>query len=151
MKPNLIIGLGNPLLGDDGIGCHVVDRLAADPALLRDTDVLWGGTDLLRYAGQMKGRRRVIFVDAMLDGPEPGSISVFEDPLLELEDSRQHAHHLSLVQAIELLRIASPSLRAVRFTLIAIGVESANIGTELSPPLAAQMLETLQFVRQELS
>ena len=150
MKPNLVIGLGNPLLGDEGIGCCVADRLAADPRLPDDTDVLCGGTDLLRYADQMKGRRRVILVDAMLDASEPGSVSVLEDPFPELEDSRQHAHHLSLVQAVQLLRIASPSLQAVRFTLVAVAIESANINSELSPPLAAKMPEVLQRVRREL-
>ena len=150
MKPNVVIGLGNPIFGDDGIGYHVAGCLADDPGQPEDTDILQGGTDLLRLEDQMKGRQRVVLVDSMLDSQEPGSVSVFQEPLDELEDMRQNAHHLSLVQAIKLLRIASPALQGLRFTLIAVAVESVNATPELSPPLAAKLPEIVRIVRQEL-
>ncbi|HYW47108.1 MAG TPA: hydrogenase maturation protease [Bryobacteraceae bacterium] len=134
MKPLLLIGLGNPLMGDDGIGCHVAGRLAGDPRLPERVEVISGGTDLLRYAGLMEGRSRVFIADAIHDDAEPGAVSVFEDALPGLGERQEHAHHLSAVQAIGLLRILMP----VRFTLLAISISSAAMERGLSPALDAQ-------------
>jgi Ni,Fe-hydrogenase maturation factor len=46
MKPLLIVGLGNPLMGDDGVGAVLAESLAGHT----DADLLIGGTDLLRCA-----------------------------------------------------------------------------------------------------
>ena len=151
MKPNLVVGLGNPLMGDEGMGWHVIDQLTSDPRLPEDTDLLWGGTDLLACAEQMEGRRRIILVDALLDTTPVGSITVFGGGLLGLDDRQEHIHHLSLTQALHLLQITSPSLRTVRFSLIAVSVDSVRMQSKLSPALAARMPQILNRVLQELA
>jgi len=150
MKSQLVIGLGNTLMGDEGIGLRVAECLASDPRLPADTDVLCAGTDLLRYADRMEGRRRILLIDALLGGSEPGSVEFFADPLSGLEERRPHAHHFSLPETIHLLRIASPSLDPVRFTLLAVVVASANIRCELSPALGAKVPDILDRVLGEL-
>ena len=139
MRPILIIGLGNPAMGDEGIGWHVSNRLAADPRLPEDAEVLWAGVDLLAFADRMTGRKQVTLLDAMLDTSEPGTVRVFEDDFTELENRQPSVHQLSAVEAIQLLRIVDPSLCAVRFKLIAISIESAEMQSELSPALAARI------------
>jgi hydrogenase maturation protease len=142
-------------MGDEGIGWHVVDRLARDPRLPKDTDLIWCGTDLLACADQVEGRNRVILVDAMLDASQVGSVLVFrggeKDGLRGLEDRQGHVHHLSLTQAIHLLRIASPYFETARLRLIAICIDSARIQPELSPMLASRMPEILDRVLRELA
>ncbi|MGD0498460.1 MAG: hydrogenase maturation protease [Bryobacteraceae bacterium] len=128
MKPLLAIGLGNTLMGDDGVGCAVADRLAADPRLPDDVEVICGGTDLLRYAEAIEGRRRVVVVDAVQDGAEPGTVSVIGDA----DDRQEHAHYLSVGQAIKLLQMTTPA----RFTLLGVSVESVTVGEGLSPAVA---------------
>ena len=150
MTPDLVIGLGNPLMGDDGIGWHVARRLAADPRLPPDTEVLDGGTDLLRCAGQMEGRRRVVCIDALLGDSEPGRLLVYRDGLAELETGRRTAHHLCVPEIIELLTEVSPALRETRFTLIAIAIQSADAGPELSAALAAKIPDLVDGVLDEL-
>ena len=155
MKPHLVIGLGNRLMGDEGIGWHVIDRLARDPRRPRDTELLWCGTDFLACVDQVEGRSRITLVDAILDASQVGSVVVFRDGegggLRGLEDRQGHVHHLSLIQAIRLLRIASPSFATARFSLIAICVDSARMQTELSPMLAAGIPEILDRILQELA
>lgn len=150
MKPNLVIGLGNPLMGDDGIGCRVAELLSADRRLPPDTEILSGGTDLLRHAPRMEGRRRIILVDALLSASDPGTIAVYRNEFGELEGPEQNAHHLSIPGSIALLRAVSPSLAAVRFTLIAVAVASAGIRSELSPALEARLPAILDRVLDEL-
>src|ERR1019366_24012 len=61
MKPLLISGRGNPLRGDDGVGALLAESLGGRA----DADVLIGGTDLLRCAGEIEGRQRVILIDSV--------------------------------------------------------------------------------------
>lgn len=147
-RPKLVIGLGNPLMGDEGVGWHAVQALA--PCLPPDTEALWGGTDLLRLAGAIEGRTRVILVDALLDPGEPGVVSVFHG-LAGLDEHTGHAHHLSLAESLRLLRLDSPALDSTRFTLVAISVASSSFGAELSPPLAAALPQAVDCVLRELA
>jgi Ni,Fe-hydrogenase maturation factor len=170
MKPLLVIGLGNRLMGDEGIGWHVADRLAGDPRLPEPVEVLRGGTDLLRYAGEMEGRNRVILIDAIDDGCAPGSVTVFDGPLAgrhcasgaadcwkaritrsqrvtgedfrRLEDHQEHAHHLSVIQAVELLQLMVPA----RFTLLGIAISSAKMEERLSPLMDARLAAIVEQV-----
>jgi hydrogenase maturation protease len=139
-------------MGDEGVGGHIIDRLAGDPRLPEDTELLWGGTDLLACAGQIEGRSRITLIDALLDPSQVGRVEVFGDgdELRGLEDRQWHVHHLSLTQVIQLLWIASPSFRKPRLRLLAVCVDSARMQPELSPALAARMPQILECVLQKL-
>jgi len=145
MKPVLVIALGNPLMGDEGIGWHVAGRLAADPRLPPRVEVVWGGTDLLRLADRMAGRSRVILIDALLDGSKPGDVTVF-DSLAGLDPRQEHAHHLSVVEAVQLLSMVAP----VPFTLLAISVSSVEMRPDLSAELAARLPAIIDRVLEKL-
>jgi Ni,Fe-hydrogenase maturation factor len=91
-------------------------------------------------------------VDALLEPSQVGSVAVFRDGnwMRGVEDQQYHVHHLSLTQAIHLLRIVSPSFATARLSLIAICIDSARMQLELSPPLAEKMPQILERVFQEL-
>lgn len=146
MKPVLAIGLGNPLMGDEGIGWHVAERLAGDPRLPEYVEVLCGGTDLLRCAGEIEGRSRAVLLDAIEDGSAPGRVTVFDQDFRGLEDYQENVHHLSVVEAVKLLRLVSP----VRIALLGISISSASLGPALSPSMAARMPAILRQVLENL-
>jgi len=151
MKPLLAIGLGNPLMGDDGVGCVVADRLASDPRLPPCAEVICGGSDLLRYAGQMEGRSRVVVIDALQTDTEPGSVLLFEGARSgpdgpQFEERQDQAHHLSAIQAMKLLEM----IQSVSCTLFGISISSAAVGTGLSPRVEARLPEILERVLLEL-
>jgi hydrogenase maturation protease len=143
MKPRLAIGLGNPLMGDDGIGWHVAGRLAADPRLPADVEAIPGGTDLLGCAARIEGRQRVVVIDAIADDAEPGSVSVVNG---DLDERQEHAHHLSVAQAVKLLGM----ITSARFTVLGVSVGTASLGEELSPALAARLPAIVDRVLEEL-
>jgi hydrogenase maturation protease len=151
VKPHLVIGLGNPLMGDEGVGCLLAERLASEPRLPADIEVFDGGTDLLACADRMRGRTRVTLLDALLDPSEPGAVRSFEGDFSALETGQPGAHALSAVAALQLLQAAYPELRDVRFKLIAVAIGSASIAPHLSPPLAAKLPELLDHVLRNLS
>jgi len=150
VKPHLVIGLGNPLMGDEGVALHLLGALRQDPRLPEDVEVLWGGVDLLACADKMIGRTRVTLLDALLDPSQPGTLCIFDGDFSALETRQPSAHQLSAVGAIELLRIAEPSLRDARFKLLAVAVSSAEVRTEISPALAEKLPQLLDQVLKAL-
>jgi hydrogenase maturation protease len=147
MKPVLVIGLGNPLMGDDGVGWAVAERLANDPRLPESVEVICGGTDLLRYARQIESRSAVLVLDAIQGAAEPGTISVFADGAPELDETQEHAHHLSAIQAIRLLQMTMP----VSFLLLCVSISGGSLVAGLSPELAARLPAVTDRVLQELA
>jgi hydrogenase maturation protease len=142
----LVLGLGNPMAGDDGIGGHIVRRLRDHPGLPPDTDVLEGGTDLLRMAHELDDRPWVILVDALLDPAEPGTLARFDGALAELDDRGGGVHHLSPIQALRLLRCLYPPLRSVPVTFLAVTIADVGISHELSPALAERLDDLVEHV-----
>lgn len=147
MKPVLILGLGNPLMSDDGVGIRAAELLAADPELTRHADVIAGGADLFRHMDQFAGRRRVILIDAAEGAGEPGGISVVED----IPDGKrpESAHALSAPDALDLMRRLMPELAATRFTWVLVNIRSAGARAGLSPEIAAALPGVAEVARRE--
>ncbi len=132
----LVLGLGNPLLRDDGIGLHVARELekqfADDPAVEVGEDY-WGG---LRLMERMIGYDRVIIIDAILAGGEPGTIHLLTPDDIPTQRSAS-VHDVNLPTALEFGRHAGASLpTASDITLI--GIEAGDVQTfdeTLSPAL----------------
>ena len=137
-------------MGDEGVGSVLAERLASDPRLPEDVEVIEGGTDLLACADRMIGRTRVTLLDAILDPTETGAVRVFEDDFSSLETHQPGAHALSVVASLQLLRIAEPGLREVRFKLITVAIDSASLSTSLSPALTAEVPRLLDRTLLEI-
>jgi hydrogenase maturation protease len=135
--PVLVIGLGNPLAGDDGVGWHVVEELERRH-LPADIELIRGGTDLLALQSQFEGRRHVILVDALLGTGNVGDV-VVTDNADELDDRQGGAHQLSAVQALALMRAVVPAIRATRVTWITVEIGAVKPGAVLSPALRAAL------------
>ncbi len=132
----LVLGLGNPLLRDDGIGLHVareLEKLFADDPAVEVGEDYWGG---LRLMERMIGYDRVIIIDAILTGGEPGTIHLLTPDDIPTQRSAS-VHDVNLPTALEFGRHAGASLpTASDITLI--GIEAGDVQTfdeTLSPAL----------------
>ncbi len=99
----LVVGLGNPILGDDGVGWRVAEGLR--PALAgRDVDVACLSLGGLALVEHLAGYRRAIIVDAMTTGAAPGTLH--DVPAADLAGARHtaSAHDLGLTAALDLGR-----------------------------------------------
>jgi hydrogenase maturation protease len=143
----LVLGLGNPLLRDDGIGLHVARELekqfADDPAVEVGEDY-WGG---LRLMERMIGYDRVIIIDAILAGGEPGTIHLLTPDDIPTQRSAS-VHDVNLPTALEFGRHAGASLpTASDITLI--GIEAGDVQTfdeTLSPALKLSVPHAVDHV-----
>ena len=145
----LIVGVGNPLLGDEGIGLHAIRNLSQLP-IPPDVDILDCGCDLLHLLSYIDEPKKIIILDAIRAGGKPGRIYRFEFSELEtVETKTGSAHQLQTVDALRLLRKVCPRLS--RCEIIVIGVEPKVM--ELSGDLSVEVRESIadltQLVREE--
>lgn len=135
MPKVLVLGIGNPLHGDDGVGPRVVRDLARRTRLPQ-VDFLDGGTGGPHLVGYLAGYAHLLVMDAMDAGLEPGTVW-----RLASEDLRRPGPALSLHQAglADLLAVAR-LLGCLPATVI-FGVQVGRLewGTQLSPAVAARL------------
>lgn len=143
----LIIGIGNALLGDEGLGVHVARKLLEQKALPTQVEVLEAGTALLDFLPEMARYSRVILVDAVRAGREPGTLYRAElvcDSGLELgSNPLLSLHEWGLCET--LLVAERLGLLPRRLTLVGAEPESIAPRLELSPVLgrAAEQIVSL--------
>jgi hydrogenase maturation protease len=123
----LVIGVGNPLLADDGVGPAVARALRsvlAERSEVRIEEEYRGG---LRLMERMIGFERVIVVDAMLGGTEPGTIRRLTPAAL----AARHVngpHDAGLAEALEIGRAIGAPLPP-EGQLFIVAVEAADVGS----------------------
>ena len=141
-----VLGIGNTLLRDDGIGCHVTNALAEIP--LPDVQIIDAGTCPDVWTS-IEDTDKLIIVDAVGGGGMPGQIYRFhlEDLTLE-QKSLLSMHDMSLVDNLMLVQ-----LRHNIGETVIIGVEPKDIdwGLELSPELQGKMSQIIDTVLSELN
>ena len=143
----LVLGLGNPILGDDAIGLVVAEglreRLADDPTVEIDVDFCGG----LRLMERIVGYDDVVIIDAICSGEQlPGSVVLLEPGDLPTLHSSS-SHDVSLPTA---LRLASDmGLQPPQVHIVAIAIKAAStldFREELSPAVADAVPAAVQAV-----
>jgi hydrogenase maturation protease len=123
----LILGLGNPLIGDDSVGLRVVEELKTRLADRTDVEVsedYWGG---LRLMERLIGFDRAVVVDAIQTGAAPGTIHRLTPDGIPTQRSAS-AHDVNLSTALEFGRQAGAKLPDNRDILL-IGIEAEDVLT----------------------
>jgi len=147
-----VLGLGNPILTDDGVGIYVVRALAGqlDQPDVEVAEASLGGLRLLDMA---VGYDRLILVDAIQDGGWPGQIYRLGPNDLRPSLHAASSHDLSLPAALELgrrLGLTLPDDEAI--TIVAVEVEDVmTFGEVCTPQVQAAIPQALQMVLEVLS
>ena len=145
-----VLGIGNALLRDEGIGCHVTHALEEIP--LPDVQIIDGGTcpDVLQF---LEDTDKLIIVDAVKGGGTPGQIYRFhlEDITLEQKPFLS-LHDVGLMESFMLMQLYHPDFIGINEAVI-IGVEPKEInwGLELSPELQGKMPQIIDTILAELN
>ncbi len=128
----LILGVGNPLRGDDGVGVLAVQQIATRPDLPAGVDVLDGGTAGLGLIPVLEQYRRVILVDAVQMGEQPGTVRRFawDDVRLRERERALSLHQSDLNEALAL----AEALCCMPPVLIVYGVQPQH--TDWDQPLS---------------
>jgi len=150
VKHTLILGLGNPLLGDEGIGVRVVEELQG-LKLPEGVDVAEGGTAGLGLIGLMEGYQRVIIVDAADMGCSPGCVVRFtpSEAQFKIAKAPLSLHQIGLGEMLAL----ADTLETAPDELVIIGVQPKRVeaGAGLSPEVEGAIPQVIKFVLDELN
>lgn len=148
----LVLAIGNPLRGDDGVGAAVLEHLT-QISLPSNVTLLDGGTAGFEIVLLMQGYTQVIVIDAADMGLEPGTWRYFEASLVQSQSRdlylRGTLHYAGLAEALSLgeaLGVLPPDIRVF-------GVQPEEIGWEpgLSEPVQAAIPTVAEAILEELS
>ena len=143
----VILGVGNELMRDDGVGVHVVRRLREEWHDDR-VELIEAGTAVVEAIDLVPSGAKVVVVDAASGGGAPGS--TYRWRLDDVASERVVSlHETSLPEAFAVARLGGSRLGGV----LIVGVEPAvvEVGTELSPALTERLPAVLETVQAEVA
>lgn len=132
-KPVLILGIGNYLMGDEGLGVHLANQLKAevDPGL---ADVLDGGTAGFQLMEYLESYPNIILIDATLDGKPAGTIQRIKPRFSKDFPSAMSTHEIGLKDLVEGLYLLG---KLPNIDLFIVSIEKVQpLSTELSPEVS---------------
>lgn len=146
----VVLGVGNILLKDEGVGVRVIEKLQGQYTLPENVRVVDGGTQGLWLLSTIQEADHLIVVDAVLGGDEPGTIyRLTKDDLPKGLRVKQSAHDSDLVEALNLCAL----LEAEPKSVVVVGIEPADIqpfGVDLTEKIAVKVDELVLRVLDEL-
>ena len=148
-KRILVLGVGNILLRDEGVGVRVVERLQADYSFSPNVSLLDGGTLGIKLMEAISSSDVLIVVDAVLNGQPPGTFY----RLTGEEVRKSVAFKYSLHQTDLLETLACCELVGNRPETVVLGIEPEDYSPwsdELTPTVKNRVPELAQVVLEEI-
>lgn len=144
----LVMGVGNYLMGDEGIGVHIIQRMAMMD-LPDQVDILDGGTGGFVLLNCFDAYPVVIFIDATMDGKQPGTVSLTRPRFASDFPSALSVHDVGLKDMVEAMFLSGhvPDLY-----LVTISIDHIEpMCTELSPAVEAAVEVAVNEILQTIN
>jgi len=144
----LILGIGNLLLKDEGVGVHVVERLK-EIQLPENVEVLDGGTAGFDLVDLIEGRKKLIVIDAVNAGEKPGTIYRLTEENLDIKPKAICSfHEIDFLDALHMSLVMNSRPEEI----VVIGIEPKDMsgGLELSPEIEERIPRIIEIVMKEL-
>ena len=127
----VLVAIGQAMAGDDGVGLVVARELARRGMTVRES------TDASVLLSLLEEGRRVVLIDAVVGGGEPGDVLRLESGALDSGAQPLSSHGVGVAQAIELARVLYGDSAASSVSIVGIVIERPEgLGGELSPRVA---------------
>ncbi len=150
MTPVLIAGVGNVLLGDDGVGPYLINLLNARYSFGPDVEIEDFGTPALDFIDNIVGREALIVIDSVDNGAAPGTVTLYrkEDIVRNAPSVRMDPHSPALVESLLTADLFGGSPTDV--VLVGITGTSYKAGCELSTGVERAVDDAIAAVLNEL-
>jgi len=140
----LILGVGNLLMNDEGIGIQVVQYLEKEG--VSGADIMDGGTGGFHLLGFIQSYQTIVFVDASLDDFPAGTVRVLHPQFAKDFPKQLSAHEIGLKDLIDSTFLLG---QKPEFHLVAISVKDfQEMGMDLSPDVEAAIPEAVIKIRE---
>ncbi len=149
MSDTLVLGLGNPLMGDDGLGPAVIARLSAEWSFPADVSLVDGGTAGLGLLPLIEGAKRVLFVDAIdANRPVGDPITLAGDDLPRHFAMRLSPHEIDLRDVLALADLTGT--RPAEMRALGLQPDRLAVGLGLSPAVQDGLPSLIRSVVHQL-
>jgi hydrogenase maturation protease len=149
-KDIVVLGLGNPLMADEGIGVEILLRLSQRAGKFPAVEFVDAGTAGLSLLHKLSCRRKAVLIDCCAMGSSPGSIAMFRPEEVDSVKRLSHfsLHEVDILHVIELAR----RLGDCPGEILIFGVEPAAIEAKqsLSAVLAERLDSYVELVAGQL-
>jgi hydrogenase maturation protease len=145
----VVLGVGNILLSDEGIGVRVIEKLQRDFDIPDNVVVIDGGTTGMEMLDDLSRSEHVIIIDAVRSGSAPATIVKLTDEQIPVFfRTKLSPHQIGLSDVLATLELIGEQPKAVSV----IGIEPATLetGMSLSPQVSAQLPSLVEMVAAEL-
>ena len=146
----LVLGIGNILLSDEGVGVHVINRLQETFAIPDGIEIIDGGTMGLDLMPYFEGKTDVVVVDAICsDGEKPGTIRRFSgSDVMTMLGERISPHQIGLSDLLACTAVDTQLHENI--VLLGIVPESLDTSLDLTPTIQAKVDDLVLLLRDEL-
>ena len=143
----LVLGIGNILMGDEGVGVHVVRHLEKEdvPA---GVELLDGGTGSFLLLDPMQLARKVILIDATLDANPPGTVRRLAPRFSTDYPRTLAAHDIGLKDLLDAFYLLGHNVDVVLFAVSIAPLQELEL--DMSPELVAQVPKIAAMVKDEI-
>jgi len=146
----VVIGVGNLLLRDEGVGIHAVRELPKR-TLPPGVEVIDGGVAGIRLLDWFSEAQKLLLIDAAEMGLEPGAVARFtpEDVRFQSGDLKLSTHDVALPEVLAIARAVNQCPSEV----IILGIQPKEIswGMELTPEVRGAVPKVVELVLEEIS
>ncbi len=150
MSELLILGVGNLLLTDEGIGVHAVNFLLKNYAIPNEIEVVDGGTAGMELLTAIAQANQVIILDAIKTGKPAGTIIHLEDDEVPtFFRTKLSPHQIGLSDILAAVKLTGEQPDKV--TILGIEPYSIELSMELSDIVAAQMNKFIELIVQQVN
>lgn len=146
----LILGVGNLLLSDEGLGVHVVQQLTENYQIPEDVSVIDGGTAGMELLSFFEKAEHVILIDAVNANQPIGSLVRLDNQQIPaFFSTKMSPHQIGLTDLLAVAQLTDSSPASL--TLLGIQPASLELGMELSPPVNACLPQLLAAICAEVT
>lgn len=147
-KPIMVVGVGNSIQMDDGVGIHVLNELK-NYDLPDEVELFDGGTlgiDLMPY---IEGREKLIFIDSVKAGQEPGTILRFQPDDLNYDDApKTSVHQIGLIESLQMISLIGKA--PDRIVIYGIQPKTIDWSEELTDEVKASIPKLIPHILKEI-
>lgn len=144
-----VLGIGNVLLSDDGVGVHVIRHLQEAYSFPDSVQLIDGGTKGLDLLPYFEALERILIVDAANFGKAPGTIDLVEgEKIPAFLSTKLSVHQIGLPDTLFAAKLMN--ITPSEMTLVGIQPKSMETGTELSPEIQDRIPHLVTEVLKKL-
>lgn len=145
-----VLGIGNLIMQDEGVGIHVIRRLEKDFTFDPEIELIDGGTSGSELYGFFENNDKMIIVDAVNFDEKPGFIgSIEKDDILKRLNTKMSMHNLGLTDVLSHVKLLD--IEPSEIFLVGVQPEIIELHDELSDTILEKMDRILEVICMKLA